>query len=402
MASSFGSGVSASVQSLIQTIGQALGKDFDFSQTDKFRILLETYDGNNIVAQAFTLDKGPNPTIKTTLEADLAVPSGGSAEGDISFGTGTLVASTVEIAVPDPGDVAATVPTDAVLYAVATTEGGNAKSLHIERIDDDTIRVSSDGAAYVGPVESDTGLGTAVAGTLDVVMNDAVLATDLIFVEEVTAGGGAADHFSGFRKDADEITIQAHTAAGALVATNTSAFRIHKVAASYNGKNRAVGTCVAGAVTVSLTNAVGDRLFVRETAAGGTAANHFVAFRAGAGTVTIHAVQADGSLQTANTSSVEVYNAGPVDCANGTCVAGTVDVLMTVVAADRLSVVELATGGDPADHFSVFRKDADEVTVQAHDAAGALVATNTSVVRVYNMGQAADETSSFVWMVRRP
>lgn len=88
--------------------------------------------------------------------------------------------------------------------------------------------------------------------------------------------------------------------------------------------------------------------------------------------------------------------------ATGINVAGTVDITLANVAGDRFAVVESAAGGSAADHFSVFRVNDTTVRVQAHDAAGALVAGNTSTVKTYNFGQAAHETSTVRWAVIRP
>jgi len=73
---------------------------------------------------------------------------------------------------------------------------------------------------------------------------------------------------------------------------------------------------------------------------------------------------------------------------SGVNVAGTNDIALANSVGDRLSVLQTLAGGGAADHFSVFRVSATVVRVQAHDAAGALVATNTSTVKVYNFGGA--------------
>jgi hypothetical protein len=82
---------------------------------------------------------------------------------------------------------------------------------------------------------------------------------------------------------------------------------------------------------------------------------------------------------------------GAVQDSAGVSAALTAGVNATIalanVAGDLLAVKEVATGGGAADHFSVVRVSNSLVKAQAHDAAGALVAGNTSTVRVYTLGQ---------------
>jgi hypothetical protein len=118
--------------------------------------------------------------------------------------------------------------------------------------------------------------------------------------------------------------------------------------------------------------------------------------------VRVHAVKSDGSLETGNTSDVEVYVAGPPDSAVDTLAAGTVTMALASAAADRLSVVQVTAGGTAAVHWSVKRASSTTVTVFAHQADGSVQTLNTSVVQVYNHGQSAEETSAVNWLVRRP
>lgn len=74
--------------------------------------------------------------------------------------------------------------------------------------------------------------------------------------------------------------------------------------------NGATGVLVAGTVDVTLDNAVGDLLSVRESVAGGTAAAGFSVKRKNATEVTVFAHKADGSVETLNTSTVQVFNHG--------------------------------------------------------------------------------------------
>lgn len=403
MTISISANVPAPVRSLLYTVLQALGPDAANAVIDddaKFKLTLQSLGGKAVHA---SLQKGGGPfQVEGVIKAGaLVVPEGGAAEGDVSFGSTTLVTSYKDItvtALPEGGDP---IPEGAVIYAIASTRAGVAKALRVERVSASVFRIHSEGNGFSGPLVADTASGALTSGTADYAMVGAVTAGDLFWVEEISTGGDPADHFSAFRKDADEITVQAHDAAGALVATNTSTVRVHNL---FGARPLAsvIGDLAAGLGTFALTNAAGDRLLVEEVEAAGTAANHFVAVRVDNSNVKVFAVQADGSLQTANTSTVRVYNAGPVDCANAILSSGTLDVLMTVAAADQLSVDELATGGDPATTYSAVRKDADEVTVNAHDASGDQLATNTSTVRVFNHGQPGHETSVVAWLVRRP
>jgi hypothetical protein len=70
------------------------------------------------------------------------------------------------------------------------------------------------------------------------------------------------------------------------------------------------GTLVAGVVTVTMPNKVGDLLAARQVTTGGTTGNYWAAFRASATTVTVHSQTTAGALQAADTSVVEVYNFG--------------------------------------------------------------------------------------------
>lgn len=402
MANLYNDGTNPKIQKMLDTISQMMGVSFDFTNSASMRVTIESSDGQTAHIRATPLDRGDSLRTTFVPGSEVDVPSGGAADIDGEAATGSLVASKLDLTIPDPSEGGEAVPSDAILYAMATSPLGVAKAVHAERLSATQVRVASDGPGYAGPLEMDTVLATLIAGTLDVTTAVAPLATDLLFIEEISSGGSAADHFSAFRLDATDVTIQAHDAAGALVAGNTSVVRVHKIAAGMNHISRKAATLVAGVGNVTQTNAVGERLLVREVTAGGTAANHFVAFRIDGTTVRVHAVDVAGALEVANTSVVEVYDVGIVNAANAVLIAGTLDVPMVVDADDRLSVVEVATGGGAANHFSVFRKDADEVTVIAEDIAGDFVVANTSTIRVYNHGQSADETSAIRLLVERP
>lgn len=72
--------------------------------------------------------------------------------------------------------------------------------------------------------------------------------------------------------------------------------------------------------------------------------------------------------------------------ATGTLVAGELaTIALPNASGDLLAVAQVTAGGSAADHFSAVRVSDTLVKAQAHDAAGALVAGNTSVVAVYNL-----------------
>lgn len=123
----------------------------------------------------------------------------------------------------------------------------------------------------------------------------------------------------------------------------------------------------AGAATINLANAVGDRLSVVKTATGGTAGDRY-------------------SVARVDASSVAVKSHVDATTASSALVAGTKDITLANLVGDRLAVLETVAGGTAAASFSVSRVNATTVRVQAHDAAGAFVAGNTSTVKVINSG----------------
>lgn len=404
MAWSWNSGTAPNIQTFIETIYQMMGQSsLDLAKSSSFKLVLESRNGMDLTAQMFPLDQGINPTkVKITLPSSLSVPTGGPADIDGAYGTGTLANSTVDITVPTPSEGVA-VPSTAVLLAWQTSEAGIPQPLDVYRVDSSTIRVCSKGKSFRSPVDCDTQEGVNVAGTVAITMNEAAAAGDLIHVEEVTAGGDAAAYYSGYRSGASAITVFAHDAAGAKVAGNTATVRVHKFpVASSSSKVTATGTLVAGTVDIALANVAGDRLVVKQLTAGGTAANHFQCYRVNDTTVRVHAQTVAGALQNANTSTVRVYNMGAPDCITTTLVAGTKDIPFVTTAGDLYAVKEITAGGGAAACYSANRKSASEVTINAQNAAGALVNTSTSVVRVYNFKAAAVETSAIRWMVIRP
>lgn len=404
MAITWNAGTSGKIRTLIGTVWQMLGQsNLNLANSASFRMVLESRNGDDLYAQVIPLDKGVTPDpVKITNPVTLVTPSGGAADIDGAYGTAALVNSVVSVTVPSPSEGGAAVPDTALLLAWPTIPAGVVAPLNVWKTSDTTIKISSKGKTFAPAGDADTKNQALVAGTAAITMNEAVATTDLIFVEQVSAGGDAANHYSGYRSGANAITVFAHTAAGAAVAGNTATVRVHKVPASSNSRVSATGTLVAGTADIALANTAGDRLVVEQVTAGGTAANHFCAVRKDASTVTVFAVTVAGAKQALNTSAVRVWNLGAPDCVTGTLVAGTLDVAMASTAGDLFVVREITAGGGAAACYSANRKSATEVTLNAQTAAGALVATSTSVVRVYKVGQANVDTSTVRWAVIRP
>ena len=404
MANQFSSSMSPSVRAALQTVLQMAGiTTLDLTNSPSFKLVAESRDGVSMSFRVTPQDHGL--AVKGFLQDyELDVPKGGGGlDIDGAYGMSTMVSSTIDITVPSPAEPGQeAVPKGAYIGAIATTVGGVPHALYAERVDANTIRVSSKGSAYAGINEADSVSVALVAGTKDIATNVAPLTTDLLYVEQITAGGDSATHYSAVRKNATEITLFAHDAAGALVAGNTATVRAHKFPAGASSRLSATGTLVAGVVTIALPNAVGDVLLVKQESSGGVAASHFAVVRVDSTSVRVFAHTAAGALQNANTSTVRVYNMGAVKTACATLASGTLDIPLVVSATDRLSVREVKAGGDPATQFVVKRKDDDEVTVTALNDTPAKVEGNTSVVQVYNHGTPALETSTIRWTVIRP
>lgn len=86
---------------------------------------------------------------------------------------------------------------------------------------------------------------------------------------------------------------------------------------------------------------------------------------------------------------------------NSTLVAGAKDIALANIAGDQLAVILKTAHGTPG-VLSIVRKDNATVTVQSWLAATGIQALDISDVTVFNFGQAADETSTFNWVVIRP
>ena len=404
MAVTFNSGTAPQIQVFTEQICQGMGQaTLDLSHSASFKINLETRDGQELHAQIIPLDQGITPAkFKVALPTDLVVPSGDPADLDGYTGTSTLVASTKDITIPTPTYGGVAVPTTALIGAMQITPAGVPRFLKAIRISNTAIRVFSDGISYNRPTDMDTWTEALVDGTKTVTMNDTVATTDKYFVEQVTAGGNAATNFSAFRAGASTVTVFAHNDAGAKVAGNTSTVRVHKFPVSAASTYTITGTLVLGAADMLLANVAGDRLVAVAETAAGTAANHYVVFRKSATEVTVHAQTILGALQTGSTSVVRVFNLGQPDCATVTLAVGTGEVLLTTGATDVYATRVISSLGGAAACYSVNRKDANTLTINAQNAAGAFVNTSVSIVRVYAFGTPAVETSTFRYFVIRP
>lgn len=220
MTTTFNARTGTRIKNLMELISDALGVDIDLADSASFKAVLESRDGDSITLRVTPLDQGLAMTSSVISDGEIVLPASGAPDVDASSGTATLVASTVDVTVTTPAHSVA-VPAGSTVYATVTTGAGKTKLLSAVRLSDTQIRISSPGSGY-GAVLSSAGVnGTLVAGTKsDIAL--ANVAGDLLAVKETTPGGAAADHFSVVRVDNSNVKVQAHDAAGALVAGNTS------------------------------------------------------------------------------------------------------------------------------------------------------------------------------------
>lgn len=274
-------------------------------------------DGNSATAKVRPLGPAAVNSIEGQLDISrfLTVLQG---ELGYSVGTATLVASTVTVTLPIDNEGNPQVPAGSTVIAMVETPGGNVKQLSAVRDDDTHITISSGGDGYAALLESAGVSDTLVAGTKDLTLANA--AGDRLSVVKTADGGTPGDLYTVVRKSDTEVTVKSWTIPVASSAT----------------------ALVAGTKDIALVNAVGDKLTVRETASGGTAADHFSVKRKSGTEVTVQAHDSAGDFVDSNTSTVIVTNDGP------------------------------ATSAD------------------------------TSTVKVYNFGQKAHETSTVTYAVIRP
>lgn len=219
MANAFNSGTAPKIQNLLETIAQVTGKDINLANSKSFRTVLESSDGVTLNMRVFPLDQGSVTQLTGRAAADLTIPTSGGADLDGVTGTSTLVASTKDIT------IAGGVPVGSVVVATVDAAAGQPKTLTAVRKNATEITVSSAGSGYGPKAATDGVSGTLVAGEkADIAL--ANVAGDLLAVRLVTTGGVAADHFSVVRVSDALVKVQAHDAAGALVAGCTSIVQV--------------------------------------------------------------------------------------------------------------------------------------------------------------------------------
>lgn len=222
MANLFHTSMSAKAATFFSTLFQMIGvSSADMSRSKGVGVTLKCLDGDAITAEIQPLDQG-NMIRKLVESGSLVVPSGGAADLDGDVGTATLVASTVDVTVPGG------VPVGSLVYAIATTREGVHKFLTAVRKSATEITISSAGSGFGALLDSAGASGALTAGE-----NAAIAlvnaAGDLLAVKQTAAAGAAADHFSVVRVSDALVKVQAHDAAGALVAGNTSTVKVYNL-----------------------------------------------------------------------------------------------------------------------------------------------------------------------------
>ena len=214
----------AKLNSFLETIAQILGVDITLLEGN-FKLEFQAIgSGNELYAVLRPGAGGPSQIERLIKTAALVIPETDALDADTVSGTTTLVASTKDVA------IAGGVPVGSSVYAIATTPAGKHKPLTAVRKDADEITISSAGDGYAALLDSAGVSGALVAGVkADLAL--ANVAGDLLAVKETAAGGDAADHFSVVRVSDTEVKAQAHDAAGALVAGNTSTVKVYNFGA---------------------------------------------------------------------------------------------------------------------------------------------------------------------------
>ena len=271
----------AKLNSFLETIAQVLGVDITLLEGNFKMELQGIGEGSEVYCVLRPGAGGPSQVERLIKTAAMVIPETDALDADTVAGTTTLVASTKDVTITGG------VPVGSTVIATHTTPAGVAKYLTAVRQSATAIRISSAGDGYAALLESAGASAALVAGTKDIAL--ANVAGDLLAVKQTAAGGTPLDTWDVIRKDDTEVTVTAR-------------------------KNRVLGTgaLVAGVKTdIALVNAVGDALSVRETAAGGAAADHFSVVRTNGATVKVQAHNAAGALVAGNTSTVEVIDHGP-------------------------------------------------------------------------------------------
>lgn len=146
------------------------------------------------------------------------------ASSDVTTGTATLVASTVDVTVTAPPDGAAAVPVGSLVYATVTTAAGKPKLLSAVRLSDTQIRISSTGSGYGALLESAGVAATLVAGTVDATLANVV--GDRLSVALVTPAG-TPGVLSVKRKSATEVTVESWLAGAGIEVLDTSDVKVY-------------------------------------------------------------------------------------------------------------------------------------------------------------------------------
>lgn len=214
----------AKLNSFLETIAQVLGVDITLLEGN-FKLEFQSIgNGDELYAVLRPGAGGPSQIERLVKAAALVIPETDAIDADTVSGTTTLVNSTKDVTITGG------VPVGSAVYAIATTPAGKHKSLAAVRKNATEITISSAGDGYAALLDSAGVSGTLVAG----VKSDFALANaagDLLAVMQTAAGGAAADHFSVVRVNDTTVKAQAHDAAGALVAGNTSTVKVYNFGA---------------------------------------------------------------------------------------------------------------------------------------------------------------------------
>lgn len=221
MAVTLPSAMATQTKNLLASIAQILGVDLTLTDSRfVFKLECRDPDGQHVFYSMVPGAGGATQGEVIKKASNFVVPATeGTLDTDSTSGTATMVASTIDVTVTGG------VPVGSSVYATVTTPGGKTKELAAVRKNATEITISSPGSGY-GALLASTGVsGALVAG----VKSDFALANvagDVLAVRETVAGGAAADHFSVVRVNDTTVKAQAHDAAGALVAGNTSTVQV--------------------------------------------------------------------------------------------------------------------------------------------------------------------------------
>lgn len=213
----------AKTRNLLQTIAQMLGKEFTLTDP-QFKLLIQgTRDGG--LFHQLMGNGGATQGEAMISVPDLVVPAtDGTLDADITSGTATLVASTVDVTVPGG------VPVGSTVYATVTTPAGNTKSLVAVRKSATEITISSPatGATAFKNLAATDGVATAAlsGGTIDRAL--ANVAGDHLVVVRL-ASAGTPGVLSVKRKSDTEVTVESWLAGSGLQVLDTSTCTVYNL-----------------------------------------------------------------------------------------------------------------------------------------------------------------------------